>query len=303
MALTPEEQLATHIGRLLNDGFSVDENTWRFLNSTLPDPTPEGIAALLDDAGDSEGATIAELLFFPSESMQIKLEPHIGAVPLTAQNINDLVMRLTAMELETAIHFETLRTSLSLTMPPFALERFVARLHLDYQLPVKLAASIDNCLSDTDGVLAKVRLRNNQQVFQNHQIDLLIHFFKGLSSSHSQFWPGFEFLQTILPECPPLASLFDFLMEKKKYYFQAVIRAEQFLQRLQQSNMETLILQGERAAFIHPEEGRRIMRNIDTICRAFFGRSDHFQMPQTKKIQVDGSGSQENLSKIIDYLS
>ncbi len=303
MSLTPIEKLVMHIHQLFSGGFNVDENTWRFLQSTLSDPTPEGIAALLRDADDSEGATITELLFFPSESMQIQLEPHIESMQLTVRHPNDLLARLTAMDLETLIHFEELQSSISLKVPPLALEQFVARLHLDYQLTERLTASIDTCLSDSDGLLAKVRLRNARHAFENHQIELLIRFFNQLRPPHPRFWPCFEFLQSTIQESPPLDSYFDFLMEKKKFYFQAVVRAERFLLRLQQNNMETLIMQGERAAYIHPSEGRRIMGVIDEICRAFFGRYEHFQEPLSQDIQLSGSDSQESLSKIIDYLS
>lgn len=303
MPSTLLDQLAEQIRAVCLDGFCLDEQAWQYLQTTLADPTPESVKKIMLQDDDCESDSLLELLFYPTEPMQIRLEPLIGTRTLTEKEQRRLVDLLSACPVETSLYFPVLQKHLHLKIPEHALERFVHRLNLNVNLPLKLTRVIDQCLIQEQVNLAKVRLRNSKRTYTDHQADFLIQIFKNLKPTHPQFWPCLDFVLNIVSEVPAAPLVYDFLMAKKNFYFQSVSKAEQFLEKLRRSNMETLMMQGERAAFIHPEEGRKAMTHIDLISRSLFGRSDHFQTPLESDIQIDEKAPLKNLSKVIDYLS
>lgn len=296
-------QMAEHIRTACRNGFRIDDDTWRYLENTLPDPTPSAVAAILDDAEDCESHSLLELLFFPDECMQLYVEPMIEKTAMTLQDQSDLIDLLAAEPVCTALYFQAHEKTIYLTMPESALPQFVIRLNLTYRLHPQLIQSIEQFLPESIGNQAKVRLRNADTAFSAPQANLLAEIFRVLNHRLPDYWQCIEFMLAILPEMPSQTSAYDFLMNQKKYYFQCVQKAEKFMERLHHSNMETLMMQGERAAHIHPGHGRRAMRWIDQICRALFGHSDYFHSPVKEEIEINPSKSGNALPRIIDRLS
>lgn len=303
MPTSASAQMADHIRMVCRDGFSIDENTWHYLENTLSNPTPASVATILNDADDCESDSLMELVFYPDETMQIRLEPLMPPKAFTLDDQSVLINTLIAQPVTTTLCFQTLGETIGITMPETALRQFVNRLNLTYQLPTAIAASIRQHLPEKAERKARVRLRNINRRFSDCQSDLIAEILTKLDHTQPDYWNCVDFGLSIVTEVTPQTPVFDFFMDKKKYYFQSVQKAEQFMERLHQSNMETLMMQGERAVHIHPQEGRRTMAWIDQICRALFGHSDHFQTPRKDGVSLDRPDSRKTLSKIIDYLS
>jgi hypothetical protein len=92
-------------------------------------------------------------------------------------------------------------------------------------------------------------------------------------------------------------------MDIKRTYFQSIEKANEFQRRLARSNMETLMLQGVRTAFIDPADSLEKMHLIDTVCQAVYGRSEYFAKAQACDLDLGQSSGDENLKKIVDLLS
>lgn len=72
------------------------------------------------------------------------------------------------------------------------------------------------------------------------------------------------------------------------FYFNAPCDGKAFERMRAASNMEILMLSGARSAHGNIEEWRGLMRRIDPICEAFFGRTERFQPPDGRQIDAPG---------------
>ena len=108
--------IADHIRETCRKGFDIDASTWHFLESTLFNPTPALIAAILNEAGDSESDTVIELVFYPVESMQLSLEPLIESTRLTHQDIKSLMALVNASPLIVPLFFKALNANITIEL-------------------------------------------------------------------------------------------------------------------------------------------------------------------------------------------
>lgn len=296
-------KMAKHIRATFDNGFRIDDAVCRYLENTLPDPSPAAVAAILKDADDSESHSLIELVFFPDEDMQITLEPLVGSVDVTRQDQRDLIDHLTAIPIDTSIYFPVHGKRIHLTMPEMGVRQFVKRLNLTYHLSLKLTQSIENNLPEAVGLKARVLLRNTSKCFSDRQTNLLAEIFKNLDHTLADYWDCINFMLNVLPEITPQTNAHNFFIKKKQEHFRLVQKAEQFMENLHRSNMETLMLQGERAVNIDSHHSRKAMRWIDQICAALFGHRDYFQSALEEEIEINSSDSRSALSEIITRLS
>ena len=296
-------RLAAMIRKVCERGFDVDEDTWHYVQGTMENPTPLKVAVSVDATDDCEGNSLMELLFYPTEAIQVLLEPTIEAMQLTFQDRADLIELLLAQPFYTILIFHAFNETIKVKMPELAIRRLVKRLNLTIQLPLDLIDILNRHLPEKFGKLIKVRLRNASLEFSDHQVDLLGICLKKFDHTHPDYQAWIDFVLKILPEITPSTELHDFFMNKKKFYIRSIEKAELFMHRLSCSNIETLMMQGERAAFMPPDKGRKIIAGIDRICWAIFGYSENIRGLKRDQLKIENVRSPENLVKIIDYLS
>lgn len=295
--------IADKIRKICENGFNIDVSTWDFLENTLSNPTLNSITSILNDVDDCESNTLIELIFYPVESMQMDLEPLIESTEVTQQDTENLITWLIEAPPIVPLFFRAINANATITMPELAIQRFIERLNLTYRFSPILLNNVEQNLPEKTGNVIKVRLRNANIILEDHQTEFMVRVLTALDYTAPDYYPCLDFVLSILPEINPQTPIYEFLTDKKKFYFQCVERAEHFLEKLRHSNMETLMLQGERAAFIHPQDGRDYMKWIDQICRAVFGYSESFQPPGSEEINIESLDSHHNLSKLIDFLS
>lgn len=295
--------IADHIRKICCKGFVLDASTWHFLQNTIDDPTPDSVAAMLTHTDDCESDSLIELVFYPLESMQLDLEPAIESRQLNLQERAHLIALLLQKPLIVPLVFSTLNARITLTMPEPAISQFVNRLNLTYQFPPELLACIYQNLPEPGANEIKVRLRNANIALSDHQTELMIRIFTCLDNTHPDYHAWIDFVLGILAEITPETHIYNFLADKKKFYVHSIERAEHFLKKLHHSNMETLMLQGERAAHIHPQDGRTIIGWIDRISLSLFGRTEFFQSPNHNEITIASPDPHQNLPKLVDFLS
>jgi hypothetical protein len=296
-------EIITHIGRIFENGFGVDDDTWHYLQTTFIDPTPSSVAALVNDADDCESDSLTELLFYPDEAMQVFLEPTIESTALTLKDQENIIALLLSQSFHTKLLFHTSNETVDIRMPELAVRKFVSRLNLIFRLPEKLVNIIDDRLPEDLGKLIKVHLRNSNIDLADHHVELLGLFLTKLDYTHPDYRSWIDFGLSILPEITSSTRIYEFFMDKKNFYLQSIEKAELFLEKLRHSNMETLMMQHERAAFMPPEKGREVVAHIDQICWAIFGYSDNFQPVKKDEINLNHIEFPQDLIKVINFLS
>ena len=68
------EMLADEIKAIISEGIALSDDVVHYIDSTFSSPTIKELQAILDDDSNCEGDTLMELLFFPDESIQVRLE-------------------------------------------------------------------------------------------------------------------------------------------------------------------------------------------------------------------------------------
>ena len=68
------ELIADEIKAIISEGILLSDDVVHYIDSTFSNPTSDELQTILDDDTNCEGDTLMELLFFPDESIQVRLE-------------------------------------------------------------------------------------------------------------------------------------------------------------------------------------------------------------------------------------
>jgi hypothetical protein len=296
------ERLAEKIASAIGQGIKLSADTLHYIDSTFSNPTPNEIADIIKDDSDCETDSLIELIFFPDESFQVQLEDL-----LERSNFGTLEERyirdwLLSNRIETTLHFPDDRNPLKLKMPHSVIEPFISRLNISRRLDPKLLLSINENISANLRPSVKVKLRNFAKMPIGQKINFLCDFFKKMDAKDDQFLECLDFTLYLLADFEPNAEVYPALMERKRFYFKILKKAEKFEEKLKKNNMETLLLRGNRMPYINKSEAREKMRLIDKISLAVFGQTDFLQQT-IANINLDVHNSDHDLKKIVKLLT
>jgi hypothetical protein len=268
--------LVQWIRSVYQEGLILTDDGVRFMESTFG---TQDLTAVLEEAHDSETGPLLELLCFPDRELQTRFESRWGDCTFTEDDRSAITSELCRPPLETAVKSPSGTALGSIVIPPGVLEAVVRRLQITWRPPHALARAIARHFSGKRGLSIRVQLRNARLPWHPEQLRLMEMFLVKMPAGSDAFEDSLSFLLTILSELAPGGDIAGFLIAKKKFYFKSLCSAENFERRRRSSNMETLMLQGARAAHGSIEGWRQGMRMIDVICQSLFGRTWYFQRP------------------------
>jgi hypothetical protein len=274
--------LLTQIQSALEQGLAVDAATCHHIDSTLGNPSREEIAKLLRGKTDSEGESLRELLFYPDEAFQMRLERHLGGASFDNEDETRILSLLLASQPDVTLIFDKAWQSLKIKLPDSAMEVFLARLRITWQMDPRLMTIIQRRHKDRSADRVKVRLRNTGYEFSPWHVNLLVDLFEKLPVTHRDYMACLDLVLELLPEISPTSDVYNLLIRRKKIYFKAFQEALRLKERLARDNIETLILKGSRLATIDPQLARFNMRIIDAVCHCLYGHSEYFGAAQAE---------------------
>jgi hypothetical protein len=187
------------------------------------------------------------------------------------------------------------REPLNIAMRDSEISQLISRLKLCKHLDANLIAAVNRHVADDLKSIAKVRLRNARFVPADNKLGFLVKLFEKMPSENEHFVECLDFALGFLDEQQNDPDIFPALMRKKKFYYKTLQKALKFESQLNRSNMETLMLQGKRAAFVDKNEARKNMRIIDIISRAVFGKTEYYD-----RLDVHGEVFEQNTCRDID---
>jgi hypothetical protein len=161
-------------------------------------------------------------------------------------------------------------------------------LNISWQPPPALEQTLAARLTGDHRCRVRAMLRHVRAPWQAHQVALIDLLLAKVPPAADDFDEDLSFVCTLLDEFGPDQTPFDFLMAKKRFYFQALCKALAFEQRRQAGSMEVLMLQGARAAYGDIDQWRAWMRQVDRISRVLFGATRYFQEPRTVPVDPEG---------------
>lgn len=296
------EMLADEIKAIISEGIVLSDDVVHFIDSTFSNPTIDELQAILDDDTNCESDTLMELLFFPDESIQMRLEEILEQCRPQKEDEDKILASLCQTPLPVTFHFEDGRGSLKLPIPEDVIRQFLVRLNISKHLDANLTESIRNYGDEANTNRFKVKIRNSRFSPSDSKIEFLCRLFDKLGTGSNDIFECLEFVLEFLDEVKKDGDVYQALMAKKKFYFISLQKAKKLDARLEKHNVETLLMQGERVALIDQVDARKKMRIIDRISRAVFGKTEFFEQPVSDEKQF-AIESPEDIKSIMKNFS
>jgi hypothetical protein len=294
-------QLAHWLRRQLETGVLVGSDVLAFMEATFG---TDQLQEVLTGDSDSETDSLLELIFYPDNTLRTRYETRWGQVAFSPADQQATAARLTAEPLIAALKLPGQEALLHIAAPSFALETLVQRLNITWQPAAALDQALQHQLGREQRTGIRVLLRHAPVPWREGQVQLAARYLRRMPAGANDFTPCLRFLLSLLSELTDNQDPYDFLASKKLFCFQSLCKAQDFQRRLQTSNMEILMLQGERAAHGDMDQWLRWMRMIDRICLALFDRMEFFQQPAHHHIDLTTTrqGDDEQVRTVIRTL-
>ncbi|MBU4287505.1 MAG: hypothetical protein KKI12_04960 [Proteobacteria bacterium] len=267
--------LAEKIKRIFRDGFVLSDDIMHYIDSTFLSPSINELEEIINDEHNCERDSLIELLFFPDESMQIKLEEFLESEDFKKEDEEKVLSCILDKKLLTTIRFPESEDSLKFFLPKSSAMQLLSRLNISRKLNKRLIKAIDEFVSDKCRSAVKVRLRNARVEFTENKIMFLRSFFEKLKVEDNYFFKCLDFILDFFDRLEDDRDILQSLLDKKELYFQDLQKAVRFKELLNKNNMETLISRGVRIPHVNKEE---IMHNIVIIDTITLARSSHEQL-------------------------
>jgi hypothetical protein len=275
-ALSASRHLAATIRQLLQQTLALDTHTKDYMATTFGDRILEQLPQIMVDNSNPERDTLLDLIFFPDEAFQKRLEPSLERFALKPAQVESVNTFLMETPLKVCLTDDTLPLPLALTMPTECIRPFVARLNMTRTLPTSLRETIDAYATPSWQTAVKVKLRNGLFAYSPKRTAFLKAFIEDIFSQQIDVWDLWDWLLVLLAEHREPQNLLDFFIHKAHSYRAALQMAKDHHQKMQSSNREMLILQGVRLPHIHEAELMRHLTWIQMILLKVYG-----QLPQT----------------------
>jgi hypothetical protein len=154
------EMLADRIKAIISEGIDLSEDVVHYIDSTFSNPSINELQAILDDDANCEADTLMELLFFPDESIQIRLEEILEQCRPHKKDEDKIITYLCQDPLFVTFHFEDDRGTLKLPIPEDVIRQFLVRLRISKHLEANLLESIHHYGDLQNTNRFKVKIRN-----------------------------------------------------------------------------------------------------------------------------------------------
>jgi hypothetical protein len=269
--------LADEILKILSKGLTLGSDVIDYIDSTFSNPTIEELNEILQDDANCEKDSLIELLFFPDESLQHRLEDFLESWRFEEGDEKKVLDHLYRNPLAVEFHFPQNKGFFSLEIPESVAVQFVKRLKISKQLDRGLLLTLKDNTSAIDKIRFAVKLRNSRFATTDKAVAFLSAFFEKWQTDNSDVFKYVDFILLFLEELQAQDDIFEALMKKKRFYLKHLKRSEKFEEQLLKTNMETLMLKGQTAAFIDMNEARKNMAIIDGISLTVFAKTEHYE--------------------------
>ena len=266
--------LAEKIERIFRDGFVLSNDIMHYIASTFLNPSINEFEEIIYDEDNCERESLIELIFFPDELVQIKLEELLESKDFKKEDEGKVIHYILNKKLVTTIHFPENKGSIKFVVPELSALQFVSRLNISRKLDKKLLEAINKFISNKYRIPVKIKLRNNRIKLTENKIMFLCSFFEKLKVEENCFFKCIDFILDFFERLEDDSNILQSLGNRKEFYFQNLQKAVRFEELLHKNNIETLISGGVRIPHISKEDAMYNIVTIDTITLAVYGKQE-----------------------------
>ena len=266
-------EFAKHIRDIFADGLCISNKDSHFILSTLPVAHLDEIDKLIQDPDSSGYGTLMELIYFPEESVQMRLEDRIESARFQPQDVDSILTHLISMQTDTRIFSPNKRLLLTMPTPRSGARAFLQRLNLCRHLGGDLIQTIEAAVDPMSAIKYKVWVRNMTQKLSKRDTQFLQHLFLKLVPQYQSRDRLIKFALRFLEETQADVEPLQGLIQYKQRCLQHIQRLERFESKRQNHNFETRMALGLR----EPHDDKQILMQkvvfLDEIGLALFDRN------------------------------
>jgi len=267
------QNFALSIQSIFQEGLHVSQKSQHFILSTIFISDIHELETLLTDPSNCECDSLIELIYFPDESIQLKLEERLESEVFQEKDQQTILEHLLSCRGKTLIRFEGLQSVLTIQTLESGARAFLARLNITRHLDPELIRVIDRTTGKKQGRKYKVWLRN--MVMDLHERDILFikDLFLKMEPRSARFDEYIFFLLRFLEESRKDADLFHSLTQHKQRCLRHLQQNDRFETYRREHTIETLMAHGIRIPHMDKQVLLLQVALVDDICLALFGRS------------------------------
>ena len=259
--------LVDKIVSFLKEGITLDIPTRRYIDACLPGISLEEVAHRLCDMPDFDIAPLMDLIFFPNETLQLRLEPLIEKHHYSRNDEATVTGLLESKPVQTTLREPESRPGATFQIPVSVYASFVRRLNISRRIPSELADAISAVHPPEIAARLKVMLRNTRFSYSRPVAGFLTAFILGMEAEDKDFDACFELMIDVLETMEIDVDPFRLLRMKTEALYRAHNAALQFEKQLRRSNMETLMQLGLRAPETSASEANKKIDLLERIGR------------------------------------
>ena len=301
--MTVCESLARQIGRELENGLRIGADVVDYIESTHGQDCLKRLPEYLTDPEDAENETLTALVFTPDESFQVQIETFVSQHVFNEAAKRQIIEFLKRNPPDVTLSVPSHNMEWRISLPPNAVEDLLSGLNITRQLPESLIRIVIETVPDAWRNTVLVRFRNASFHPTQNRIDFFERYFTAFSPETTLFFPCLDLVLTLFEEnAADNSNPLHLLRTKKRTLLRHAQIAESCRKKLDRSNMETLMLTGNRMPYVDLPDVRRQLQLMDIIAEAIYGRgmlTD--EASGTVKIRKDVSAT--SLKEIIQFLS
>jgi len=301
-AADPCRELADTIRDIFREGLELSSSVVEFIDSTYASPSPQELLAILSAESDTDRDTLLELIFAPDEYHQESIESLLTRYTFSRLDETKVVDLLGNPIPEATLIFPDARGRVAVTPPGWIIESLVSQLHIFRQLPAAMATTIVESLHQPLRNRVRVHFRNLRLDLTELQIDCLCRYMSTADSQHPSFLWNLAFFVQFLSGLGTVDDIYESLMEHKTTCWSQIEQAVKQEAALAKSNMETLLMRGERILHFDKDNLRQTIIAIDDIGLAVFGRTEAL-LPKESTINLGEYQGREDLERLIKLMS
>ncbi|MBT3312629.1 MAG: hypothetical protein HN737_05910 [Desulfobacterales bacterium] len=272
--------LAGEIEKILQKGIDLSTDVMNFIDSTYGNPSFNEIEKIIKDRGSAEAELLLELIFFPDEDFQIKLEQHIEKHVFFTKDQETLCNLICDKKPLTKIHFPGKSESLIIPVTHTEINHFLCRLKITRNLNKRISeVIIKNIYDESISLRIRVKLRNSRFIYSESKTDFLCSFFEVIESDKANFYDILTYTLHFLETIGNDSDIYQALMKRKMTAIQSLQMAISFENKIKQNNIETLILQGITPLSINKDDLLKQIEMVDKISLSVFGKTDNYEEP------------------------
>ena len=267
------QKFALAVQTIFEEGLHVNQDSRDFIFSTVSISHISELQTLITDPSICESDSLIELIYFPDESIQLRLEDRLQSEKFKEKDEQAILEYLLSCRGKTLVRFEGLEPVIKIMTPESGARAFLSRLNIARHPDPGLIRVIRQSAGKIKGKKYCVWLRNTVRELYERDINFLKNLFLKMDARHDRFHEYLFFSLRFLEVTQNDADLRQSHKQHKQRCLRHIQQNDRFEAYRRNHNIETLMSHGIRIPYTDKQALLLQVSLVDDISLALFNRS------------------------------